>query len=130
MVQRLGVRIKLCGDLSKLPTTQLAAILEVEEATAHLSQMTLNICVSYGALEEVSQALNQLTDFSIEGLEEKLWIQEPVDLLVRTGESRLSNFMLHQVRETTKFVLLRECYWPEFSVYTLAWLLLKYQFFL
>jgi ditrans,polycis-polyprenyl diphosphate synthase len=127
------VKVRLCGALEKLPQEQLTAIREVEAATAHLTQMTLNVCVAYGSLEEISQALGQFgggEEFSIEAFEQKLWVQEPVDLLVRTGEARLSNFLLHQVREQAKLILLRDCYWPELSVYKLAGIMLKYQFFL
>lgn len=63
-------------------------------------------------------------------VEKKLWVGSKVDLLIRTGESRLSGFLLYQCSESTKFLLLRQVLWPEFTVLHLSWVLFQYRFVL
>ena len=61
-------------------------------------------------------------------MERHLWVPSKVDLLLRTGESRLSGFLLYQSCESTKFIMLRSVLWPDFSAVHLAWVIFQYQF--
>lgn len=63
-------------------------------------------------------------------MEKRLWVGSKVDLLIRTGEARLSGFLLYQCSESTKFLLLRQVLWPEFSALHLSWVLFQYRFVL
>lgn len=50
-----------------------------------------------------------------------------IDILVRTsGESRLSNYMLTQVNYG--LIYIEKNFWPAFSMYTLAKILLQYNY--
>ena len=62
--------------------------------------------------------------------ENELMIQEPVDLMVRTGESRLSNFMLYQSSQKTKFKMMTSVMWPDLKIYHMTYLIFSYQFLL
>eukprot|EP00127_Corallochytrium_limacisporum_P002134 Clim_evm28s108 gene=Clim_evmTU28s108 len=109
--KRLGVRIRILGDLSRVESSEVrAALQEAELRTAGNGQCTLNVCFSYTARQEMAQGLSSVvrgiangtldpTDLSPEVLELALYSagSPPVDLLIRTsGEVRLSDFMLWQ----------------------------------
>jgi ditrans,polycis-polyprenyl diphosphate synthase len=50
----------------------------------------------------------------------------PLDLLVRTSEKRLSDFMLWQCHQDTKIVFLN-CLWPEFDLWQFLPVLVEWQ---
>lgn len=127
VVMQKGVRVKIVGDTSDFPKVQQEALHRIEMETKENSVCTLNICLGYGGMEEVATAIEKVktkvkngeidvNDITREIIEQELAIPQPVDLLVRTGESRLSNFLLYQCCETTKFVMLTDVYWPGLKV--------------
>lgn len=140
-IQKRGVRVKIIGDLTGFPVEQQEALRKLEKDTENNLACVLNICLGYGSIEEIVMAVNKVQEkvqkmvlrpeeISRIHLENELMIQEPVDLMVRTGESRLSNFLLYQSSETTKFKLITNVMWPDFKSWHLIYIIFSYQFLL
>ena len=92
--------VHFAGDLSPFPKRLRDLMRETEEETAQFKKRRLNLCVNYSGREEILNAArmlaengNRITERSFEGL---LWVTSPPDLLIRTAEHRISNFLLWQ----------------------------------
>lgn len=109
------------------------------DATKHCSNMTLNICLSYGSRGEILNACKsiaeivslgqiQLCDITERLFESKLLTQCPdPDLVIRTsGEFRLSNFLLWQLAYSEMFFLDKQ--WPEITKSDLLDVMRKYAY--
>ena len=53
-----GVRVRVVGDLSLLGPVERQALEQLAQSTAHNSSVVLNLCVAYGGVEELSQAIS------------------------------------------------------------------------
>lgn len=105
-----GVRIRVLGDMSRVPQKARAALMRAEDITHDNSGLKLNLAINYGARAELVRAARALAeDVSNSGMApdaideaavlSRLYTsgQPDVDLLIRTGgEMRLSNFLLYQ----------------------------------
>ena len=115
-----GVRIRFMGKLDMLPVDLKDSIARIEENSALNTQITVWVCMSYGARAEIAAAARAVADSGSEITEETLreafWsaqMPDP-DIIIRTGgEERLSNFLLWQSAYSELFFL--EPYWPDFS---------------
>jgi len=78
-------------DTSHFAGPELASLRELEQRTQHHTGMTCHLCCSYSSRQEMQQA-------ALKGspMEHHLLIQTPVDILLRTAEQRLSDFLLWQ----------------------------------
>lgn len=122
-----GVRIRILGDLEKMPKDILKMIQDLEAATSHQAKLDLFLALSYGARDEITSACRKVAQEVQEGrmkieditpscLESHLYTRDcpNPDLLIRTsGEMRLSNFLLWQLAYS-EFVF-TETLWPDFS---------------
>ena len=119
-MQEMDVKINVIGDISVLPADIQQSILQMMEETAHCTRGLLNICVNYGARQEIVRAVNLavaygrfvdeagFSSFLLTG-----GIPDP-DLIIRTGgELRLSNFLLYQAAYSELYFSNKM--WPEFS---------------
>lgn len=122
-----GVRIRMLGSKSELPSHTLKALLEAEEKTKDNSGLQLNFALNYGGRDELAKAFSvmaaqvksgelqpeQLTEELISSYLYTSEIPDP-DLLIRTsGEIRLSNFMLWQLAYTELWFT--DVLWPDFT---------------
>jgi undecaprenyl diphosphate synthase len=129
---RTGVRLCTIGDRSRLPAVVRAELEETEAVTRHNQGLTLCIAVSYGAREDMVQAMrslatrvrageldpNDLDEDRISGALSSHALP-PVDLLIRTsGEQRLSNFLLWEAAYAELYFT--PCLWPDFDEGELA----------
>ena len=116
----LGARINVIGDLSALPADVQVSMRALMEETAQRTASLLNICVNYGARQDVLQAVNRavalgrfVDDASFHALLLTAGVPDP-DLIIRTGnEMRLSNFLLYQAAYAELYFSPKM--WPEFS---------------
>jgi tritrans,polycis-undecaprenyl-diphosphate synthase [geranylgeranyl-diphosphate specific] len=103
------VRVRMCGDrdflLHRSPQKKLAAEMlsnmeKLEKATEHYGDFTLNLAIAYGGRQEIITAVNKIImeggKVTEESLKSHLWVQNDPDLLIRTSEERISNFLLWQ----------------------------------
>jgi undecaprenyl diphosphate synthase len=89
-----GIRVRITGETDMLPPEVNTAMQEIEELTKTHTNCTLNVCLAYGGLEEICNSVNAApAPRTRQQFFDGLHISEPVDLLLRTGEARLSNFL-------------------------------------
>lgn len=124
---RHQIRLRFIGDRSQLSQDLQAKMQDAERQTAHFSNMSLVIAVSYGGKWDIAEACRHLAKQVASGVlkpddidEHKLseyisLADEPtVDMLIRTGgDYRISNFLLWQCAYAELFFT--ETLFPDFS---------------
>ena len=126
-----NIRLSAIGSLEKLPKQVQQELLEVIEKTKYHTGTNLTLALSYGAREEIKQAVINISKkvknsiIPVESIDETiinehLYTQHlpDVDLLIRTsGEVRISNFLLWQIAYAELYFT--DVMWPEFDEYEL-----------
>ena len=137
--QKNNVRLNTIGDISSLPKRAYKELLEVMEKTKDNSGMTLTLALSYGAREEIKNAVKAIAGkvknniISPESIDETiinnhLYTHDlpDVDLLIRTsGEHRISNFLLWQIAYAELYFI--DVFWPDFKEHHLVEAIKNYQ---
>lgn len=122
-----NIRLSAIGSLEKLPKQVQQELLEVIEKTKYHTGTNLTLALSYGAREEIKQAVINISKkvknsiIPVESIDETiinehLYTQHlpDVDLLIRTsGEVRISNFLLWQIAYAELYFT--DVMWPEFN---------------
>ncbi len=117
-----GIRLKAIGRLDRLPADARKTLDETLKKTRRCKDATLTLVLSYGAREEIVEAVKKIAAsgtsprrISEKTVEANLYtsgLPEP-DLLIRTGgEMRLSNFLLWQSAYTE--IYFTKTLWPDF----------------
>lgn len=121
------IRLKVIGDLEKLPAYLQRRINYVINETKHGKDKVLTIALNYGGrwdiIEAVKKVVNDVINnkITIESIDDTTFasylsthdLPEP-DLLIRTsGEYRISNFLLWQLAYTELWFTPK--YWPDFT---------------
>lgn len=114
------VRIRVIGQIKRLPDSIQKEIAKVEKATENNKTMLVNLAISYGGRTEIVEAIKSIIKSGIdpdkiteETVKEHLWTSD-VDLIIRTGgEQRLSGFLLWHAAYS-EFLFIQK-YWPEFT---------------
>uniref|UniRef100_A0ACD5T6L0 Uncharacterized protein n=1 Tax=Avena sativa TaxID=4498 RepID=A0ACD5T6L0_AVESA len=139
---RDGVRVRVIGDIARLPVSLQRVGREAEEATRRNSQLVLVLAVSYSGRRDIVQACRNLVtkvhekQLRPEDIDESLFAGElqtgfldefPYpDLLIRTsGELRLSNFLMWQTAYSELFFT--DTLWPDFGEADYLEALVSYQ---
>jgi len=122
-----NVKMKVIGNMSKLPEKPRKKLQEAIDKTAQNSGMQLNLAISYGGRMEIVEAAREIASLAKKGelnpetLDETgfanhLYLRgapDP-DLVIRTGgEYRLSNYLLWQAAYSEFFV--SDVLWPNFT---------------
>jgi len=113
-----GVRFRPIGDVSKFTKRLQKSIKNLEEKTAHLTDLTQNLALNYGGKDEIVRSVKSLIssgdEVTEESIEKRLDLPRPVDILIRTGgDKRISNFLLWQLSYAELFFL--DKLWPDFK---------------
>lgn len=122
-----GIKVRVIGDIRRLPSPLLSRINHIMQKTAHCSQFFLTLAISYGSWEEIIHTCKELAgkvkkgEMSIDDIGEKtlndnLFTQGLLhpDLFIRTsGELRLSNFLLYQLSYSELYFT--PTLWPDFQ---------------
>lgn len=122
-----NIRLSAIGSLEKLPKQVRQELIEVIEKTKYHTGTNLTLALSYGAREEIKQAVIDISKkvknsiIPVESIDETiinehLYTQHlpDVDLLIRTsGEVRISNFLLWQIAYAELYFT--DVMWPEFN---------------
>jgi undecaprenyl diphosphate synthase len=126
-LHKKDIRLNIIGQKNKLPPDILYELDKTLEITQDNKAMTLSIALSYGAREELTQAVQNILlkveskELKPEAITESL-ISEHLytndmpdpDLIIRTsGECRLSNFLLWQAAYSELYFT--DTLWPDFT---------------
>ena len=138
-LQSNNIKLNAIGNLDNLPTGVRKELTEVIEKTQANTRMTLTLALSYGARDEIINAVKIISEkvknniISLDAIEESIINQHlytqnmpDVDLLIRTsGEHRISNFLLWQIAYAEFYFT--DVLWPDFNEEELHKALLSYQ---
>ena len=138
-LQSNNIRLNAIGNLDTLPKGVRKELAEVIEKTQTNSRMTLTLALSYGARDEIINAVKIISEkvknniISVDAIEESIINQHlytqnmpDVDLVIRTsGEHRISNFLLWQIAYAEFYFT--DVLWPDFNEEELHKALLSYQ---
>jgi len=122
-----NVKLNTIGNIESLPKRVYKELNEVMDKTKANTGMTLTLALSYGAREEIKNAVQQISIkvknniISPENIDETIINNHlythnlpDVDLLIRTsGEHRISNFMLWQIAYSELYFI--DVFWPDFK---------------
>lgn len=122
-----NIKIKVSGDIEKLPKKVVDEIKKSVEKTKHSTGLILNIAVNYGGRDDILRACKIISEKVKEGIIKVDEINDELfkkylytgdlpdpDLLIRpSGELRISNFLLYQIAYTELWFC--EKPWPEFK---------------
>jgi len=135
-----GICVRFFGNRQLLPRRLQTLMAEIELLTMEHRNVFVNICLAYSSQDEITRAMDMVRRGVRAGLIEKSDINEtlleqcldtcfsyPVDLLIRTSEQRLSDFMLWQVERGCYVHFETDVLWPEFSFWHLFKAILSYQ---
>ena len=121
-----NVQVRFLGSEEGLPEHTLKAVKEAVRKTAANTGLILNFALNYGSRLEIVQMVKKVAqkvknnELTIDEIDEKLIsrslqtgdLPDP-DLLIRTKEIRLSNFMLWQLAYTELWFA--DVCWPDFT---------------
>ena len=138
-LQSNNIKLDAIGNLDNLPTGVRKELTEVIEKTQTNSRMTLTLALSYGARDEIINAVKIISEkvknniISLDAIEESIINQHlytqnmpDVDLLIRTsGEHRISNFLLWQIAYAEFYFT--DVLWPDFNEEDLYKAILSYK---
>jgi len=116
-----GVRLSVIGRRDRLSRDLVRTIENTERITASGSSLHLRLAIDYSARAAIARAATAVDgDASFDGFERALAaavhsdVEEPVDLLIRTGgERRLSDFMLWECAYAE--LVFVDTFWPDFD---------------
>jgi len=134
-----NISLKTIGQTSSLPKRCQKKLAEVVDATATNDGLTLILALSYGAKEEILQAVKSIAKqveenkLTSENIDEEVFVKqlytsdfpEP-ELMIRTsGEQRISNFLLWQLAYSELYF--SPVLWPDFKKEDLFEAIVDYQ---
>ena len=134
-----NVRLRVIGEIERLPQEVREAILGLVERTSRNTGMTMVIALSYSSKWEIVRAVRNianhvqqgqlaLDDISEQTIDQALatsFMPDP-ELLIRTGgELRLSNYLLWQCAYSELYFC--DTFWPDFNTRSLCQALVDYQ---
>lgn len=135
---REGVRVRVLGRRTGLPSDIDAIVERAERTTAHNDRFLLQVAFNYGGRADIvdaaqahvervlaGQATGPLTEETL-GLGLSTAGSPPVDVIVRTsGEQRLSNFLLWEAAYAE--LIYQDVLWPDYGPAALADVVRQYQ---
>jgi undecaprenyl diphosphate synthase len=138
-LQENNIKLNAIGNLEKLPKSAQKELQDVIYKTKNNTRLTLTLALSYGAREEIVNAVRNISNkvknniISLDSIDdsiinEHLYTQNlpDVDLLIRTsGEHRISNFLLWQIAYAELYFT--EILWPDFKEQDLYEAIVSYQ---
>lgn len=131
-----NIRVTFAGELEKFPENTKAVIRKAVNQTAVNTGMELCLAINYGSQRELVLAMqnyaNQVAsgqrenDIQEQEVNELLFVQENVDLMIRTSsECRISNFLLWQIAYAE--LIFTPTPWPDFDEQALQQCIAEYQ---
>ncbi len=115
-IQNQGIKIKILGELNKLPVNIKSTIKKTVFLTKNNKRIVVNLAINYGSKNEIIRAIRKTKKLNIKNFEKNLFTKDmpDPDILIRTGgHQRLSNFMLWQLAYAELYFLKK--LWPDFN---------------
>ena len=126
-LHRNGAQLRVIGNREGLAPDIVRDIADAEKLTRGNARIDVNICINYGARDEILQATRSLArrvtagELSADDIDEVRFERELLtagvpdpDLLIRTsGEQRISNFLLWQCAYAE--LVFVDTLWPDFG---------------
>ena len=115
-IQNQGIKIKILGELNKLPDNIKSTIKKTVFLTKNNKRIVVNLAINYGSKNEIIRAIRKTKKLNIKNFEKNLFTKDmpDPDILIRTGgHQRLSNFMLWQLAYAELYFLKK--LWPDFN---------------
>jgi undecaprenyl diphosphate synthase len=129
------IRLKIVGDLERLPGKLRKKLLEAEENSREHQRMQVNLALNYGSRQELLRAVRSIVSAGIPAaaIDEETFSRHlytagcpDPDLLIRTsGEQRISNFLLYQIAYSELYFT--PILWPDFRAGELFRAIIDYQ---
>jgi undecaprenyl diphosphate synthase len=124
---RNGARLRVIGDRGRLDKDIARDIADAEARTRGNSRIDVNICINYGARDEILRATRNLArkvaagEVTADKIDEASFERELLtagisdpDMVIRTsGEQRMSNFLLWQCAYSE--LVFVDTLWPDFG---------------
>src|SRR3989338_889964 len=107
-IHKNSIHINVCGDREYIvkkcgnPAGKelIGNLNKLEDATRENSNMTLNLTIAYGGRQEIINSVKNIVGKKMEinedNIKNNLWVRDYPDIIIRTAEDRLSNFLLWQ----------------------------------
>jgi len=117
------IKFKFIGRINMFPKKVHKLMYELMEKTKDHDDLIVNFAMAYGGRAEIVDAAKKLfdkiksgevKDVNMEEFQKCLYLDSDPDLIIRTGESRLSGFLLWQ-SSYSEIVFLPDKLWPEFT---------------
>jgi len=135
-IHKNKVRVNVCGDKSvlnriggPLGKELVENLRKLEESTKDYDEVILNLAIAYGGRQEILNAAKEVLesglDLTEENIKKKLWVKDYPDVIIRTAEDRLSNFLLWQSAYSE--IYFSDKLWQEFTKKDLASVLSDYR---
>ena len=126
-LRKNGAKLRVVGNRDGLAADIVRDIADAEAATRANTRIDVNICINYGARDEILRATRRLAaqvaagELSADRIDEARFERELLtagipdpDLLIRTsGELRISNFLLWQAAYAE--LVFVDTLWPDFG---------------
>lgn len=132
-VHKNKIRIRVCGDRDYLADKGGKGVVKdlekLEEATNGYDKFTVNLAIAYGGRQEIINAVKKMAaakkEITEENIKENLWVKDYPDLIIRTSEKRISNFLTWQSAYSEIYFI--EKLWQEFEKKDLESILIDYK---
>ncbi len=103
------IRVKVCGDMDlilndknnpEIAKEMVSNLKKLEETTSQYNDFKLNLAIAYGGRQEIIHAIGKMVEkdqeITEDNLRKNLWLTTFPDMIIRTSEERLSNFLVWQ----------------------------------
>ncbi len=123
-LERDKIKIRFIGRLHMFDKKLQDKMNELTDYTKNFNGVTANFCMAYGGRAEIIDAVNSLIKKGAKKIDERtlsknLSLPSEPDLIIRTSEQRLSNFLLWQCAYS-EIIFLPDKLWPEFTKHDLV----------
>jgi tritrans,polycis-undecaprenyl-diphosphate synthase [geranylgeranyl-diphosphate specific] len=119
------IQINFIGRLWMLPKDIQDTMTSIMEKTKTHKNHIINFALAYGGRAEVIDATKKIAEkvksgeldidqINEETFSENLYLRDEPELIIRTGESRLSGFLIYQ-SAYSEIIFLPNVLWPEFD---------------
>ena len=118
-LEKNRIKVRFIGRLHMFDKKIQEKMKELMEHTKDFDSFIANFCMAYGGRAEIVDAVNKLIKQGVKEVDEtmifeNLYLPSEPDLIVRTSEQRLSNFLMWQ-GAYSEIMFLPDKLWPEFT---------------